>query len=242
MSGHSKWSQVKHKKAITDAKKGKVFSKMAREIAVAAKTGGPEAHTNPRLRAAIDRARAIGLPKDNIERAIKRANGAGEEETLYEFLLEATAHGRVGILIEGITDSKNRTFAEVRHILTERGARLAEPGALLWNFEKIGILEIRQEENPEKTSEEIEFAFIDSGVKDFSHIQGAWITETPFTERECVRSELEKRGIKIQEAGHDFKPRSPLVLSEEEKKPVDALLDALTEHDDVQEVYTNLEE
>lgn len=181
MSGHSKWSQIRHKKAITDAKKGNLFSKMVREITIAAKTGDPTPDANIRLKAAIERARAIGLPKDNIDRAVAKAAGQGESANLFEFLYEATASGGIAILIEGITDNKNRTINEIKHLLSTHDARLADPGSLLWNFEKV------------------------------------WTANS----------------------GHDYKPRSPLVLTELPSS-LEILLEVLSEHDDVQKVYTNL--
>lgn len=181
MSGHSKWSQIKHKKAITDAKKGNLFSKMVREITIAARTGDPNPDANIRLKAAVERARSIGLPKDNIDRAIAKASGQGDGSELFEFLYEATAPGGVAILIEGITDNKNRTFNEIKHLLSKHDTRLANPGSLLWAFEKI------------------------------------W----------------------TDNAGHIYKPRSPLVLPETPLS-LGTLLNAISEHDDVQEVYTNL--
>lgn len=183
MSGHSKWSQIKHKKALTDAKKGNLFSKMVREITVAARTGGANPDMNPRLRAAIDRARSIGLPKDNIERALSRATGGGPEQELSEFLYEATASGGIQILIEGITDNKNRTLAEIKRILSGGGAKFVPSGSLLWNFEKV------------------------------------WTPQ-----------------------GKDYRPRTTLELSASEREKLAPLLDELAEHEDVQEVYTNLAE
>lgn len=181
MSGHNKWAQIKHKKAATDAKKGASFSKMVREITVAARTGDPNPDMNIRLKAAIERARAGGLPKDNIDRAVAKARGRGSGEELFEFLYEASAPGGVAILIEGITDNKNRTLNEVKHLLTAHDSRLADPGSLLWNFEKV------------------------------------W---TP-------------------QHGHAYKPRYPLATPDVPPS-LDALLRALAEHDDVQNIYTNL--
>lgn len=182
MAGHSRWAQVKHKKAITDAKKGQLFSKIIREITVAAKTGGPNPETNPRLRSALDRAREIGLPKENAERAISRAGGSAGGTDLFEFLFEATAGG-VQILIEGITDNKNRTLAEIKKILTEHGAKFVPSGSLLWNFEKI------------------------------------WTPQ-----------------------GKDYLPKTSVKISTSDRERLVSLLDKLTEHADVQEVYTNLKE
>lgn len=181
MSGHSKWAQIKHKKAITDAKKGNLFSKMVREITIAAKIGDPNPDANIRLKAAIERARAIGLPKDNIERAVAKAGGQGAGAELSEFLYEASAPGGVAMLIEGITDNKNRTINEIKHLLSKHDARLADPGSLLWNFEKI------------------------------------WTVNS----------------------GHTYKPRFPLSMPELPSS-LETLLARLSEHDDVQNVYTNI--
>ena len=241
MSGHSKWTQIKHKKAITDAKKGKLFSKMVREITIAAKLGGPS-DSNPRLRGALERARASGLPKDNIERAITKATGGNGAVDLHEFLLEALGPGGIQILIEGITDNTNRTFAEVRHLLSERDARLAEPGSVSWNFEKIGIIALSKNDNAAKSKDEIELAIIESGARDFSSSDEEWIVETDFSESERVRKALEEKGAVIKETGHDFKPKNSATPDEKTLHTLESLLDAITDHDDVQEVYTNLAE
>lgn len=136
MSGHSRWSQVKHKKALTDARKGQLFSKMVREIMVAARSGGPDPNINSRLRTAMERAKQNGLPKDNIERAQERARGGGDAETLQEFLYEVIAEG-AHLLIDGITDNNNRTLAEIKQIISKHGAKLIPQNSILWNFEKI---------------------------------------------------------------------------------------------------------
>lgn len=141
MSGHSKWKQIKHKKAITDAKKGQLFSKLVREIMLAVRTGGPQLETNVRLKSALERSREQGLPKDNFERAVERASGSTEAVKLQEFLYEAIGAGGVYILIEGITDNNNRTLAEVKPILSKHGAKLVPPNSILWNFEKVWTLD-----------------------------------------------------------------------------------------------------
>lgn len=240
MSGHSKWAQIKHKKSLTDAKKGQLFSKLVREIMLAARDGGPKPEINFRLRQAIERARSQGLPKDNIERTINRAAGAKEGATLQEFLYEATAPDGIAILIEGITDNKNRTLAEIKHLLGEHGAKLAKPGSLVWGFEKIGLLKLVSEENTDKNREEIELAIIEAGASDFKYIDGVWLVETSSAEIEKVRQKLEKAGIKIKETGHDYKTRLPLDSKEKGSNALDKLLDELSEHSDVQEIYTNL--
>lgn len=167
MAGHSKWTQIKHKKTISDARKGQLFSKLVHEIMIAARSGGTLPETNTRLQRTIERARAYGLPKENIERAIIRTSGEEEGQELQEFLYEATVAGGVNMLIEGITDNKNRTLAEIRKLLRGHEAKLADPGSILWNFEKIGIIELLPDDNPEKSKEELELGAIEAGARDF---------------------------------------------------------------------------
>lgn len=183
MAGHSKWAQIKHKKALTDAKKGQLFSKMVREVMVSVREGGASPDANPRLRNALERAKSSGVPKENIERAVRRATGKNETATLQEFLYEAVGPDGVYILIEGITDNRNRTLSEVKPILARYGAKLVAPHSLLWNFDKI------------------------------------WLGD-----------------------GKDYRPQTPLELPKESWERIVPLLDALVDHDDVQEVYTNLKE
>lgn len=240
MAGHSKWAQIKHRKSITDAKKGQLFSKLVCEIMVAAREGGPKPETNSRLRQAAERAQSQGLPKDNIEKAINRAMGTDEGKSLQEFLYEATAPGGIAIIIEGITDSKNRTLAEIKHILNERGARLAESGSLIWNFEKSGSVELSQETNTAKSQEEIELDIIESGARDFQYLNGTWLIETDFPKLEKVRQNLEAAGLKIKEVYHDYKTRAPIELAGKAKEVIEKLLDELSLHNDVQEIYTNI--
>lgn len=242
MSGHSKWSQIKHKKATSDAKKGRLFSKLVREIMVAARTGGIAADSNPRLRQAIERARSIGLPKDNIERAIMRAGGEGEAALLQEFLYEATAPGGIMILIEGITDNKNRTLAEIKHLLAKHQAKLAEHDSLVWNFNKIGVVEIALADNEGKKDEDISLTAIEAGADDFKKIGDTLLVETAFEKRGSVREFFEEHGIKIKESSYDYTPRSPLMPAPGRRAEIEKLLDALAERDDVQEVCTNLTE
>lgn len=242
MSGHSKWSQIKHKKAITDVKKGKIFSKLVREIMIAAKVGGVAPESNVRLRAAIERAKAQGVAKDNIERAITRGSGSAQGQEFKEFLYGATGPGGIAILIEGITDSTNRTVSEIKHLLNEHGGKFAEPGSMQWNFQKVGMLEVRGDENNQKTKQEIELAFIESGARDFSFADNEWIVETESSQRESVRKQLEEKAIVIASSRHNYKPGNMIILDPATLARAEALLNLLTNHDDVQEVYTNVRE
>lgn len=240
MSGHSKWSQIKHKKAITDAKKGKIFSRLTREVMIASKTGGTNPDSNVHLRAAIERARAQGVPKDNIERAITRGSGSAQDQHFKEFLYEATGPGGLTMLIEGITDNTNRSVSEIKHMLTTHQGRMAKPGSLLWNFKKIGILEVLKKQGSGKNENETELALIECGAIDFYSMDDRWIIETEFIDREHIRECLIRQHISVCAASHDYQPGTPITLDPPMDHVVNALLDALTDHDDVQDVYTNI--
>lgn len=210
---------------------------------VAVRTGGGNTpDTNAQLRSAIERARAFGLPKENIERAITRAAGGEEGAELQVFFYEASAPSGISLLIEGITDNKNRTVAEIKHLLSEYGARLVEPGSLAWNFEKIGILELAARDNPGAAPETIELAIIDSGAADFKKANEGWIVETDFETLAKVRHNLEACGISARATYHDYKPKTTVSVAPAEKERIESLIESLIDHDDVQEVYTNLAE
>lgn len=241
MSGHSKWSQIKHKKAITDAKKGERFSKLVREVMIASKTGGNSADSNIRLRAAIEHARDMGVPKDNIERAIERGSKTAHSLELKEFLYEATGPGGVAILIEGITDNTNRSIGEIKHLAGTLGGRIADPGSLLWNFQKIGILEVNKQQHSHMPKNDIELAFIETGARDFFSTDNIWIVETEFIDRERIGKQLEQKGIVVNISQHDYKPINAIILQPQTTPAAESLINALAKHEDVQKVYTNIQ-
>ncbi|QQG44891.1 MAG: YebC/PmpR family DNA-binding transcriptional regulator [Candidatus Sungiibacteriota bacterium] len=241
MAGHSKWAQIKHKKAATDAKKGQLFSRLIREITVAAKGGGASSESNPRLRAALEHARSAGLPKDNIARALARASGGGGGAELQEFLYEAAAPGGLNILIEGTTDNKNRSLAEIKNILEEHGAKLAEPGSISWGFERVGTIEAAGPDHQSLLPEEVELAIADSGARDFKKLNNSWIVETNPADLEKVTRSLEDKKIIIKNTYGGWRPRSPIRLPENLKESGEALLEALVHNEDIQEIHTNLE-
>ena len=242
MSGHSKWSQIKHKKAITDAKRGKIFSKLVRDITIASKIGGNNPDTNIRLRAAIDRARNMGVLKDNIERAINKGWGNTHNIEFKEFLYEATGPGGIAILIEGMSGNTNRSINEIKHLLNLHDGRIVNPGSLLWNFQKIGVLEVNKKEKFPVFNNDAELAFIETGAFDFFSTDNMWVVETTFIDRERVRKYLEQKGVLVMTSGHDFKPINTITLDPQTAVAAESLLDALIEHEDVQEVYTNIRE
>lgn len=239
MSGHSKWSQIKHKKSIADQKKGALFSKIAREITAAARSGGQDATANARLRAAVEHARASGLPKENIARAIERTSGSSGADSASEFLYEALGPEGVLILIEGITDNKNRALAEIRKILDDHGAKFSDPGAVLWNFEKRGLIGIDRERTPNMTDDQIELAIIDAGARDYGKVDGEWVVESLARETEHVRERLASSGIGTKEASRAYRAKTEVALSSAGRRGLTSLLDALSRDDDVEEVYTN---
>lgn len=238
MAGHNKWKQIKHRKGAADAKRGQVFSKLVKEITIAAREAGTNPDANPRLRAACERAREEGLPKENMERAIARAAGRDEGAELAEVRYEASAPGGVAILIECITDNKNRTVNEIKHLLDEHGARLAEPGSLSWGFEKIGVMECAARAGAAHDASEL--AIVESGARDFTQTEDGWMIETALAARENVRAALERAGFTIRAMRHDYQAKSPITLAPDIAQKIESLIDALDDHDDVQEVYTNI--
>ena len=241
MAGHSKWAQIKHKKAITDAKKGARFSKLVQEVQVAARVGGTNPDGNPRLRTALSKAREAGLTKEVLDRATMRANG-GNETKLEEFLYEATAPGGIMIIIEGITDSTNRTHAELKHLLSLHNAQLEGPGSVLWNFQKIGILEFSKTNATGKSNDDIELAAIDAGATDIKTEENRWNIETVFEQCDTVRKNLGAGGISPCTTSHEYRSKSPLTITEKSLRELEPLFEALIDHDDVLEVYTNIAE
>lgn len=240
MSGHSKWSQIKHKKALTDAKKGKVFSKITRQIAVAARAKGGDPQTNPALRMTIEKARSFNMPQENIERAVKKGAGELEGQKFEEFTLEAFGPGNVALIIEGTTDNKNRTMAEIKFLLGQHGGKLANIGSVLWLFERCGTINIKKE--PAQPKENLELTAIDAGADDFG-----WLDEenleiyTKLEELEKVKKNLEEKKIMPTASSLDWKPKNEITIDDPKiKEQLEKLLEALDENDDVNEIYSNL--
>ncbi|MDO8600255.1 MAG: YebC/PmpR family DNA-binding transcriptional regulator [bacterium] len=237
MSGHSKWAQIKHKKAASDAKKGNLFSKLSRMITVTAK-GGSDPATNASLRVAIEKARGFSLPQHNIERAIQKAEEKKSGEGLEEVLYEAYGPGGSALLIEGITDNKNRTTAEIKHLLSEYDGKLAEKGTVLWLFERVAVLEIARD--TKKSAEDIELALIDAGVNDTATeeeiVYGFFAPDT----LENTKEKLGASGFPIKDAYCAWREKNQMSLAENQKEKFIKLMEALDAHDDVQEVYTNI--
>ncbi len=239
MSGHSKWAQIKRQKGANDAKRGQLFTKMAREITVAAREGGPDPDANFRLRLAIQRARSINMPQENIQRAIQRATGGGEGEAhLEEVTYEGYGPGGVAIFVEALTDNRNRTVAEVRNVFTRHGGNLGETGSVAWLFEPRGLITINLDG---RDADEVTLQAIDAGAIDVNQDGNLLEVYTDLQDLERVRQVLEAAGIEVEAAERMMMPKSTITLDNQKAQQVLRLLEKLEDLDDVQSVSTNLD-
>lgn len=235
MAGHSKWANIKHKKARQDASRGKVFTKIAREIIVAIRQGGSaDPEGNMRLRLALNKARAANMPNDNINRAISRAVGSSDSDNLEEITYEGYGPGGVAILLDILTDNRNRTASEIRYIFSRKGGNLGETGCVGWMFKRKGLILVEQENCP-LAEEDIMLAALEAGAEDIRGAGQGWEIVTAPEDMETVRNALVEQGIEPAEAEITMLPDN---LSEGPPQVME-LIDALEEHDDVQNVYTN---
>jgi YebC/PmpR family DNA-binding regulatory protein len=238
MSGHSKWHSIKHKKGAADAKRGKLFAVLIRQIEVAARAGGGDLDTNAGLRTMVQKARDNSVPLDTIQRAIKR--GTGEEEgVIYEpVTYEGYAPGGVAVIVQALTDNRNRTSAEIKNLFSRNGGNFAEPGAVSWQFERKGVV------NVDKSADEDELmlAAADAGAEDVEDGGDTWNVTTPPTDLHTVRTAIEAAGFKVASADLTMIPTTTVELTEESQaKTVLRLADALEDHDDVEAVYANFD-
>jgi len=238
MAGHSKWANRKHRKERQDEKKGKIFSKMAREIIVAARLGGGNPETNARLRLAIEKAKSFRVPWENIERAIQRGVGGGEGADLEELVYEGYGPGGVAILLEVMTDNRNRTAGEIRHLFTKHGGNLGESGCVAWMFERKGVLSAGAAENGLDEDKAMELA-LEVGAEDVRQEDGDFVFYSSPEDFERVKGALEARGVRLASAELTMVPRSEVRVEGKEAQQLLRLLDALEDHDDVQEVHAN---
>lgn len=238
MSGHNKWANIKHRKMAQDAKKSKIFTKLIREIIVAAREGGGNIETNPRLRAAVEKARAENMPKENIERAIKRGTGELEGVDYQEVIYEGYAPGGVAVYIRALTDNKNRTAQELRHLFNKYGGSLAESGSVSWIFERKGVIEISRDKV--KDLEELMMIAIDAGAEDIKDTEDPIQIITAPENLSEVKSKLEEVGYEV-EAKVTFIPKNTVKVTGKDAEKVLEFLNALEDMDDVQEVYSNFE-
>ena len=241
MSGHSKWAQIKRQKGAADVKRGKVFSKLSKMITIAARDGGsPE--FNPSLRIAIERAKKENMPADNIEKAIKKGLGGLEGVRVEKALYEAYGPGGVALIIECTTDNLNRTVSEIKHILSANGGRLGETGSVKWMFDRFGYLEIDKKFSG-VTPDELESAIMDSGAEDFSELKDMIVVYTRPEYLYRTKEVLEKKEVKIGDFGFEWKARNKMKIEDPKtEKQIEKLFGELDGQEDVNEVYSNLEE
>ena len=237
MSGHSKWATIKHKKAATDAKRGTLFTKLIKEITVAARSGGnPE--SNPRLRVAIERAKEASMPQDNIERAIKKGTGELEGVSYEDTTLEGYGPGGIAVYIEALTDNKNRTTSEIRTIFTKKGGNMAGAGSVSWMFEKKGYIVINKKAIEE---DRLMGIILDAGAEDMVTEEENYAIKTQPADFYKVKKALEEAKISIESSEITLVPKSTVRIVGEEAKKILDLVDALEEHEDVQNVYANFD-
>jgi YebC/PmpR family DNA-binding regulatory protein len=238
MSGHSKWATIKHKKAATDARRGKIFTKLIRELTIAARVGGGDPNTNPRLRTAISAAKNENMPNDNIERAIQRGTGQLEGETLDEVMFEGYGPGGVGVLVQVVTSNRNRIVSEIRHIFSKNGGNMAENGAVGWMFNRKGDIVVPKELADE---EKMMGIVLDAGAEDLKDDGSSWEVVSPPEVMEQVREALVAAGINPSSAEVSWLPQNYVKLTGAQAQQMLRLVEALEDHDDVQHVYANFD-
>jgi len=237
MSGHSKWATIKRAKGAKDAARGKLFGRLIKEITIAARDGGGDPEGNPRLRLAIDRAKAANMPNDNINRAIKRGTGEIEGVHYEEINYEGYGPGGVAFLVETITDNKNRTVAEIRHVFSKHNGNLAENGSVSWKFDRKGVISIPKNYD----EEELMLVVIEAGAEDMSVEDEHFEIVTEATDFESVKKALEDNDIEIGEAEVQMIPQNTLKVEGKDAEGVLRLYEALEDHDDVQNVYADFD-
>ncbi len=239
MAGHSKWANIKHKKGAADAKRGKVFTRLIKEITVAARMGGGDPAANPRLRSAIASAKSENMPKDNIARAVKKGTGEIEGEVYEEILYEGYGPGGVAVLVECMTDNRNRTVADIRHYFSKSNGNLGESGCVNWMFDKKGLILIDKEAANE---EELMDVALEAGAEDVVEEDTEFQVITAPEEFDAVREAMEEGGVTFIEASVSMIPQNTVEVTEEKvAKSLLKLLESLEDHDDVQNVHANFD-
>lgn len=240
MSGHSKWATIKRKKAKVDAQRGKVFTRLAKEIIVAARQGGPDPEGNARLKTAIMRAKEANIPNDNIMRAIQKGAGETGGANYEEIIYEGYGPGGVAVMLEIMTDNRNRTAGEIRFIFSKNGGNLGETGCVAWMFNEKGIIVVEKADN-KLDEDEIMLNAIDAGAQDFNTEDDLYEIVCDPADLQPVRESLEKAGIKIASAEVTMAPQTTVNLEGNKAEQMMRLMEALEDHDDVQNVYANFE-
>ncbi|MDI3280069.1 MAG: YebC/PmpR family DNA-binding transcriptional regulator [Bacillota bacterium] len=243
MSGHSKWANIKHRKEKADAERGRIFTKVAREITVAAREGGGDPSSNFRLRMAIEKAKSVNMPQENIQRAIKRGTGELTSEALESVVYEGYGPGGIAIMLDILTDNRNRTASDIRHLFTKYGGNLGESGCVAWMFSQKGLLLVDRSVEPGSRLSEDELLLwaLEAGAEDVEVTPDSFEIVTDSAAFSAVKEALEKKGVKFAAAEITMLPHSTVPVAEKDVSSVMKLLNALEEHDDVQNVYTNAE-
>lgn len=239
MAGHSKWKNIQHRKGRQDAKKGKIFHKLAREIYVAARSGDPDPDHNQKLRLAIAKAKAENMPNENIERAIKKATGGEANKDYDSVLYEGYGPQGVAILVEALTDNRNRTAAEIRHLFHKNNGNLGEAGSVAWMFERKGVLVVRADQVSDE--EEVLLLALEQGADDFVQGESQFEIITSPQKLDSIKTVLEKEGLKFKSAEVTFLPTTKVTVTAQELEPILYLLESLEDHEDVQNVYSNFD-
>jgi YebC/PmpR family DNA-binding regulatory protein len=240
MSGHSKWAKIHRKKGAADAKRGAIFTKLTNNITLAARQGGGDIDSNFKLRLAVEKAKQANMPKDNIERAIKKGTGELEGTTIEEITYEGFGPAGSAFMVEVVTDNKNRSAAEVKHIFAKYGGNLGGSGSVSWQFEQKGVILISAADYQTRR-EEIELELIDAGAEDIKEEDDSVEVVTKTEDLQKVKEAIEKLNLKIESADLEWIPKEEVNLeNEEDKKKIEAFMEALDENSDVQEFYTNV--
>lgn len=238
MSGHSHFHNIKLKKGAEDAKRSKIFSKLSKEISIAAKDGGGDPVFNPVLRSTIEKARGANMPTDSIEKAIKKGTGELEGASYEGFQIEAYGPNGTALIVEGITDNKNRTLGEVKLIITQHGGKIVNEGAIKWMFEKKGVINIVDLKN--KPKDDLELMAIEAGADDVHWEDDSFYIYTKPEDLEKTRKALEDKKLKIESASLEWVPKENIVVDETTKEKNEKLFEALDENDDVSNIYSNI--
>ncbi len=236
MSGHSKWATTKRKKAVIDSKRGKIFTKLIKEITIAAREGGGDISGNPRLRLAVDNAKSANMPADNIDRAIKKATGGLEGTTYHELNYEGYGPSGVAMIVEVATDNKNRTVAEVRHLFSKYSGAMGETGSVAWMFDRKGIITLPKQS---KSEDEIMESVLDAGADDFQSEDQYIEVQTSLENFETVRKALIDKNLEIENASLQWIAKNSIAVGGDDAEKVIKLIESLEDLDDVQNVYSN---
>lgn len=237
MAGHSKWKTIKHKKAAQDAKRGKAFTKLIKEITIVARDGGGDINANPRLRMLLEKAREINMPQENITRAIKKGTGELPGQSLEAINYEGYGPGGIAIVVEALTDNKNRTVSDMRHLFSREGGTLAESGSVSWMFERKGVITFKSDA---KTEDDLLELLLDYEISDIKKDEQLFMIYGDPKETDTIKQVLEQHGIKVDQAELEWVAKNSIELDENNTTKAIEFLEQLDDHDDVQHVYTNL--